>query len=283
MEKEGPIKAAKERFPEHFKLSEEVIDRLHEWIDREDIPVPKTFLGIVKLATVVRAFNLYRSINLLLEKDHWEDAAILTRSMFELLLNLEEVVRNEQTAEEQARKFMRYMHLSKILHYVNDKRYEIKTGRAIEKEEARIAQMEKSAKVVFGEFVEKRRYSEWSSSWCGKSVRKLAKDSGKAIRTAQYELLYSYFSEFSHSNPLATMTTMDLGQTPEETEQLLQNKEEIEKASMIRVLALSTTWLLEILFIGKSEIPLYDIKWNFKVLSKIFRFYGVEPPNLPDF
>jgi len=85
--------------------------------------MPQTFLGIVKLATSVRAFNLYRSINFLLENDHWEDAAILARSMFELLLNLEEVVRDERTAEERAQKYLRYQHLSKLLHCVNDKRY----------------------------------------------------------------------------------------------------------------------------------------------------------------
>jgi hypothetical protein len=283
MEGEGHLKAAKERFPEHFKLSEEVISRLHEWIDRPDIPIPQTFLGIVKFASVVRAFNLYRSINLLLENDHWEDAAILARSMFELLLNLEEIVRDEQSAEEKAQKYLRYQHLSKLLHYVSDKRYEINTGRAPKEEETKIAEMEKSTSVIFGEFIDKRKNKGWSSSWCGKSVRKLAKDSGKQIRLVQYELLYSYFSEFSHSNPLATMTTMDLGRTSEETERLLQNKEEIEKASMARVLILSTTWLLEILFVGKSEIPLYDIKWNFDILKRIYRFYGVEPPKLPDF
>lgn len=283
MKKEGRFKSAKERFPEYFRVSEEVISRLHEWIDRQDIPVPQTFLGIVKFAIVVRAFNLYKSINLLLENDHWEDAAILGRSLFELLLNLEEVVRDEQTAEIKAQKYLRYQHLSKLLHYINDKRYEINTGRTPKKEETRITEIEKNTRIIFSEFVDKRRTSEWSNSWCGKSVYKLTKDSGKPLRLAQYKLIYSYFSEFSHSNPLATMTTIDLSETTEEMEKLKQNKEEIERASMARVLTLSITWLLEILFIGKSEIPLFDIKWNFKILRKIFRFYGVEPPKIPDF
>ncbi len=283
MKEEDHFKAAKERFPKYFSVSEEVINKLHKWIDRQDIPVPQTFQGIVKFATVLRAFNLYKSINLLLENDHWEDAAILGRSLFELLLNLEEVIRDEKTAEKRAEKYLRYLHLSKLLHYVNDKRYEINTGRTPKEEETRIAKIEKDVRIVFSEFVDKRRVLGWSNSWCGKSVYKLTKDSGKPIRLAQYKLIYSYFSEFSHSNPLATMTTIDLGKTTEEMEKFKQNKEEIERASMARVLTLSITWLLEILFIGKSEIPLFDIKWNLKILRKIFRFYGVEPPKFPDF
>lgn len=274
-------KHAKERYPEHFKISKMVINRLVKWLHRTDISAPQTALGIVKFASVIRAFNLYKSINILLEKDHWENAYILARSMFELLLNLEEVIRDEQDAEEKAKRFLRHQHLSKLMHYINDKRYEIKTGRVTKEEEIKIAETEKNARIIFGEFIDKRKDSEWNSSWCGKSVRRLAKDSGKPIRLAQYEILYSYFSEFSHSNPLATMTTVGLGDTPEETERLIQNKEEVEKTSMIRVLTLTTTWLLEILFIGKSEIPTYEIKWNFDVLKKLYSFYGVEPPKLP--
>jgi len=276
-------KAAKERYPEHFKISKMVINRLVKWLHRTDIPAPQTALGIVKLASVIRAFNLYKSTNILLENDHWENASILARSMFELLLNLEEVVRDEQDAEEKAKRFLRHQDLSKLMHYLNDKRYEIKTGRAPKEEEIKIAETEKNARLIFGEFINKRKDLKWSSSWCGKSVRRLAKDSGKPIRLAQYELLYSYLSEFSHSNPLATMTTMDLGETSEETERLFQNKEEVEKTSMTRILALTITWLLEILLIGRTEIPLYDIKWNFDVLKKVFKFYGAEPPSMPDF
>jgi hypothetical protein len=75
---------------------------------------------------------------------------------------------------------------------------------------------------------------------------------------------------------------MSLGFTPKETKMLMQGGENYEREHMTLVLSVSTTWLLEILSIAGSEIPLYDIKWNFEVLSKIFRIYGVEPPKLPD-
>lgn len=282
MDKPVREKSAKERYPEYFQISRIVINKLIEWIHRTDIPIPQTALGIVKFASVIRAFNLYKSINILLKNDHWEDAAILARSMFELLLNLEEVVRDDPPAEEKARKYLRYQHLSKLLHHFNDKRYEINTGRASKEENKKILEMEKGTRKLFVEFTDKKKRGGWHRSWCGKSVRRLANESGKQNRQAQYELLYSYFSEFSHSNPLATMTTMVLGNTPEETKKLLQSNEEVEKMSMERVLILSTTWLLEILFIGRSEIPLYNMKWNFYVLRRLYKIYGVEPPKIPD-
>jgi hypothetical protein len=77
------------------------------------------------------------------------------------------------------------------------------------------------------------------------------------------------------------MTTMPLENTSEETEQLFQGRKNHEKENMTLVLTISTTWILEILFIGRSEIPLYDVKWNFEVFKRIYKCYGMESPKLP--
>jgi hypothetical protein len=123
------IKNAKERYPEYFQISEMVINQLHEWIDRTDIPAHQTALEIVKFASVTRAFNLYRSINVLLETDHWEDATVLSRSMFELLLNLEHIVRSKESAEDKVKKYLRFQELQKYLHQISLIDYEVQTGR----------------------------------------------------------------------------------------------------------------------------------------------------------
>lgn len=275
------IKNAKERYPEYFQISEMVINQLHEWIDRIDIPAPQTAFGIVKFASVIRAFNLYRSINVLLEKDHWEDAAVLSRSMFELLLNLEEIVRDKESAEEKAKKYLRFQELQKYLHQIRLIDYEVQTGRRSKEQVSKLTGREKMTKSIFFEFLSKRKGSEWETSWCGKSVYKLANDSANPMRIPQYKIIYSLFSDFSHSSPYSVMTTMTLGNTPEETEQLFQGRKNHEKEHMTLVLTLSTTWLLEILFIGRYEIPLYDVKWNFEVLKRIYKCYRVESPKLP--
>jgi hypothetical protein len=275
------IKNAKERYPEYFQISEMVINQLHEWIDRTDIPAHQKALGIVKFASVIRAFNLYRSINVLLETDHWEDAAVLSRSMFELLLNLEEIVRDKESAEDKAKKYLRFQELQKYLHQISSINYEVQTGRCSKEQVSKLTELKKMTKSIFTEFLSKRKGSEWETSWCGKSVYKLANDSANPIRIPQYKIIYSLFSDFSHSSPYSVMTTMALGNTPEETEQLFQSCENSEKRHMTLVLTLSTTWLLEILFIGKSGIPLYDVKWNFEVFKRIYKCYGVESPKLP--
>ena len=83
--------SAEERFPEFFQLADEVIDQLHTWIDLGQQPEPNTAFDVICIAFAIRTFNLYRSIILLLKTDHWEDAAILTRSMFELLLRKDHI------------------------------------------------------------------------------------------------------------------------------------------------------------------------------------------------
>ena len=269
------IKNAKERYPQHFQISEMVINQLHEWIDRTDIPVPQTALGIVKFASVIRAFNLYRSINVLLETDHWEDAAVLSRSMFELLLNLEEIVRDKEGAENKAKKYLRFQKLQEHLHQISLIDYEVQTGRCSKEQVSKLTERKKMTKSIFTEFLSKRKGSEWETSWCGKNVYKLANDSANPMRIPQYKIIYSLFSDFSHSSPYSVMTTMALGNTPEETEKIFQSCENAEKRQMTLVLTLSTTWLLETLFIGRYEIPLYDVKWNFEVLKRIYKCYGV--------
>lgn len=276
-------KAAKERYPEHFKISKMVINQLVKWLHRTDIPAPQTALGIVKFASVIRAFNLYKSINILLENDHWEDAEILARSMFELLLNLEEVVRDKESAEEKAIRYLRFQYLQNYIHKANVDQYNVKKGRMPKKHASKLADMDKTAKSVFSEFLSKNRKSEWDKSWCNMSVYSLAKNSKNRMRISHYKVIYSLFSDLSHSSPYSVTTAMSLGSTPEETEKLLEGHDNFEKENMTLVLSLSTTWLIEILFIGRSEIPLYDVKWNFDVLKRIYSVYGVEPPKLPDF
>jgi len=275
------IKNAKERYPEYFQIFEMVINQLHEWIDRTDIPTPQTKLGIIKFASIIRAFNLYKSINLLLETDHWEDAMVLSRSIFELLLNLEEIVRDKESAEDKAKIYHRFQELRKCLHQINLIDYEAQTGHRSKEQVLKLTKLEKMTKSIFTEFLSKRTKSGWETSWCGKSVYKLANDSASPMRIPQYKIIYSLFSDFSHSSPYSVMTTMALGNTPEETEQIYQGCENAEKKHMTLILILSTTWLLEILFIGRSRIPLYDVKWNFKVFKRIYKCCGVESPKLP--
>ena len=272
------LKSAKDRYPEWFEITDFVINTLHEWIHNTSIPAPTSALQVVLHASNIRAFNLYRSINNLLATDHWEDAAILARSMFELVLNLEEIQNEVGKEEEKARKYLRFHILQEFLHTKTLMEYNYQTGRYGEQEFSKLKRLEKSAKVIFKEFRAKKSISGWKKSWCGSSVRQLAKNSTNPMRLPHYKIIYSFFSEFSHSGPLPVMSQILIGDTPEETQKLMNGHESSEKEHMSMVMTLSTTWLLEILMRGQALIPEYDVKWNFTVLEIIYKLYGVKPP-----
>ena len=48
---------------------------------------------------------------------------------------------------------------------------------------------------------------------------------------------------------------------------------------MSLILALSTQWLLEIMNMGYSVIPNYDLIWNLKILERILKLWGANPPS----
>jgi len=272
--------SAKDRYPDFFEVTDFVIKTLHQWIDRTSIPAPQTVLGLVLHACNVRAYNLYRSINNLLETDHWEDAAILSRSMFELVLNLEEIQREKGKEEKRARKYLRFNYLQQFLHKEALVQYNQVTGRSTQTEPERLVRMQKLTCSLFAEFRKPKRTPEWQRSWCDKSVHRLAKDSADPMRCHHYRIIYSFFSDLSHSGPLPVMAQMLLGETQEEVDQLLNAHDDSEKDHMAVVLSLSTIWCLEILRRGSAMIPDYDMCWNFEVMKSLYKAYGVAPPPL---
>ncbi len=275
------FKSAKERYPDLFAITKFVIKKLHEWIDNASIPTPRTAVECVLHACTVRAYNLYRSINSLLETDHWEDAGILARSMFELVINLEEIQQEPGKEEEKARKYLRFNYLQQYLQTDATQQYNQKTSRGSASDSARHSHLQSIARSIFSEFVDPKRKSEWQKSWCGKSVHSLAKDSKDAMRYHHYKILYSFFSELSHSGPLPVMLNLIMGETKEEMKQLWEGHDDREKEYTALVLSLSTIWLLEVLMRGKDMIPDYDLKWNFEVMKMLYSCHDVEPPPFP--
>lgn len=281
METHEPNQMAKERFQKYFKLSNYVIFTLHKWINVGSMPEPQSPAELVLHASNIRAFNLYRSINILLETDHWEDAAILARSMFELLLNLEEIYREENRVEQRSRVFLRFDYLQRYLHIKADFDYKDKTGRSTEEENKKLADLDKCAEICFAEFKRSKGRKGWKTYWCGKKVYQLAKESKSAIRLPQYNLCYSLSSDLSHSSPFSVMCQMIFGDREVSLKEEFRRHEEQEEKYLQHVLIMSTSWLLEILYFGKDMIPDYQLEWNFSVLQKVYGFLGVTPPPLP--
>lgn len=85
------IRSAEERYPDLFAFIDAANDYFSNVIDSGALPIPESHLQVVRICAVIRAYNLLKSIRQLLAADHWENAAILMRSLFELVLNIEEV------------------------------------------------------------------------------------------------------------------------------------------------------------------------------------------------
>lgn len=272
------VKPAPERYPEYFAIIDNVIDKLHEWIHLKGMRTHKSALDFVKTVIIVRAFNLYKSINLLLRTDHWEDAAIIARSLFELLLNLEEILREEAVSEKKASKYLRFWKLQESLHIVNDIEYEMATGRCSKKRALLLKELKQTMKTLFKEFRNKKRQTGWENTWCGKSIYKLASTSTNPMRIHHYKIIYSHFSELSHSSPYSAMTTWTEMKSGDNVHSIIHRGEDIQKKGLVTVLLLSTYWLMEILLLANSQIPSYDGKWNLEILRRIYKAMGLKPP-----
>ncbi len=277
---QGPlyIKSAGERYPEYFEITDTVISQLDLWVHRGGMKRATTALSFVKIATIIRAFNIYKSLNLLLKTNHWEDAVTIARSLFELLLHIEEVVRDEKDAEKKAKKYLRFSKLQEYLHLASEINYEIETGRCSKKRDLLLKELNKASEFLFQEFRNEHTWSGWDNTWCGKSVYKLAVASKNPMRIHHYKIIYPYFSDLSHSSPYSTMTTMTNGKLGDTDDAIVERREDMERKNLTTVLMLSTVWLMEVLFLAQSEIPSYDIRWNLKVLRRVYKTFGVKPP-----
>jgi hypothetical protein len=271
------IKPAPDRYPEYFVIIDDVIGKLVEWIHTKGMPIHKDALSFVKTLTIVRAFNIYKSINLLLRTDHWEDAAILARSLFELLLHLEEILREEAESENRAKKYLRFSKLQESLHIVNDIEYEIATGRCSKERASLLKEFKQAMSTIFNEFRNKKSRTGWDNVWCKKSVYKLASESKNPIRIHHYKIIYSQYSELSHSSPYSGMTTWNEIRSGDNGHATMQRSEDIQKEGLVNVLLLSTFWLMEIILLAKSQIPSYDYKWNIEMLQRVYKAMGLEP------
>lgn len=273
--------AAEERYPEYFRLADNVIGQLVTWLHSGEIRVPENALEAVKLGCATRAANLFRSIVLLLRTDHWEDASILNRSLFELLLNLEEVLRRDADTQQQAQKFLLYERLQNYLHKRARLDHEVAAGRMTPNEKL-LDRSDSAANRLFRIFLDPKKKGtgiRWKRSWCGKNVWQLAEASSQQpIRVRQYEVLYPEMSAFSHSSPLSVMSTVYLAQDEQELEDHPKRAEDRERQQLLEVLGFATTFTLEIVFRGRDMIPGYKPDWNFEVLRSLYDFHGAEPP-----
>lgn len=276
------LKSAPERYPDLFELVEDARSVMADWIDDPNRPDPTDAYGIVAIACTVRTWNTFKATACVLSEGMWEDALILIRSIFEIVLNLEEIRRIKSEQEQRAQRFLRFQEFQE--HQQNRKifEYNIKTG-IQQQNQQMLDRFDAHARAHFSEFRIKPRgkggKARWVKSWCNKTVRELADASDNAPRPAQYDLLYSYCSSFVHATPfavLSTMTTIPADGTQETWEPQF---EKLERANMLHAVTHLIVLSVEVLAFTGPLFPKRDRNLLVRLMDKVHKLRGEKLPD----
>ncbi len=153
------------------------------------------------MAVFVRAINLLKASRTLLAEGHWEVAASVARQLFEILVNVEYLLKQPDPSAERLR-YTRFGMLQLLLSRLRELDYQRNTGRPTDETDVTTIQ----SLLVASSFDDFRtRDGKWKRSWSGKTTRALAESSHVALRRPQYEQLFATWSEESHAAPIALL------------------------------------------------------------------------------
>jgi hypothetical protein len=255
-------------FPEVFEALNRIREPLSDWLEDNFMPVSGTAAGVVKVGIVFRAANLHASVVALLRAGAEQDALILTRSLFELLVNTEELLRSPDDLEQKSKRFLNFVRLQQ---YLSSREMYLShlfiNGQAAPPILA-VAQHDEQAEQDFAEFRyrDKKQRLRWRSSWCGKPVAVLASQSSSRMREIQYRIIYKAGSEMVHAGPSAVFPALyPHSETPTEARveaYFLETREE----NLRLAAAFSSTFMAEIFLRLFDAIPGFDPSWGGKLV-----------------
>jgi len=262
------LPSAYERCNELFELTDQFIEYLDHLLYSDPISEPETIINVIKLASITRVKNLFVSINLLLRYDHWEEAKILIRSLFELLLNMEEIFRDKATVEKKAQRYLLFNELQEYIKIRAELNYNIMTKRVEDEDKANMAikLMDQFAEKRFKLFLNNKKGEKfWDHYWTDDKPWKLAKKSKNRIRKQQYDILYADMSHFVHSSPMAVLGTVN---SIESVDKRVDEDNKIISEQAI----LAMTFTQEILLIVGDILPGFTGDKILEMVSKIKLF-----------
>lgn len=278
----GAIPEAVTRHPEVFEILYLLRDKLCAWIDHGDLAAPQSPLEWVRVACAVRTYNIFKATISLLEKDFWEDGLILVRTLFELLLNVEELDRVEGESQKRATRYMIFEKLQIYLRHVAEREYHLHSGRSLKHPE-KLKDLDARAERLFASFITGRKQGKikWAKSWHGRTVSELAEASKSTMRKWHYKTLYAYCSSFVHATPASVFSANTFCETQAELDNFLPAKLEADKEGIIQTVSFLCLFTMELFVHVASVIPKFDPVEHFAVMESIFRLHGVTPPARP--
>ena len=298
-------KSATESYPEIFDTMTLLYESLKQWLEGAK-PLPeRPNYSDTQIGILVRGLNQYGAIINLLENRNYEDALILTRSMFELLLTAEELVRQEAVNPEKASiEFILFSGLQEYLRWRAGELYQIATGRATKETEATIKWFDTKARDWLSPFwrtvgnpkkkkdkkekrsreIYKFREGNWTSHWSSKKVWQLSDESENPSRKHQYETLYRWGSNLAHTTPQVVFSaSLPRVLQPTNQEEFRSYMDSKEERGLRIAASLSSNFLMEIVTLFPDCFPDYDSDWVFNDLPNIIMktLMGVDPETIP--
>lgn len=276
--------SAEKSYPELFKKLNLFIERLGPWIHAATTQDDSHLFDTAKIGILFRALNQYKAVVNLLKNNHWEDGFILVRSMLELLLNAEELVRQEQDNPEKAsKKFFLFAELQNYLLLREVWLYQVALGLKPPEYEKRVKRLDKSARKFFRPFWRTRTGKKpqevwkknWQERWHNKTGWQLSDKSKDPDRKNQYKLAYSMGSQFVHSGPEAVTPLIFVTKKDQvEWQEFIAHMDYLEQTLTHIVAGYSAGFLMEIVELLQDCLPDYDQNWvdnAFAIIGRIWK------------
>jgi hypothetical protein len=263
----------KARMKPLFKVFDLIIRTCQDTLFKTDVQNP---LARFDAGIVLRGLNTLRSIRLLLEQAHWELASAGARQLFELLVNVEYISRQDDR-EDACRQFVRFGLLQTARRRLLEMEYAEETDRAVD--QSRKATIERFIDSAFEEFRDKM--GGFVSSWNRKNARALAEESKSPLRAKQYEMLFTEWSEETHGAPAALLPNI-FGPT---NEWIIEEIVAGDDREIIEIAFTSITLFLQ-LWVALSFAPAPDrelLEATFAKLSEFAKSQGIGLPLRAEF
>lgn len=221
--------------------------------------------GRVFASMFVRGINCVKAVRAQLELAHWETAAGTSRQLFELLLNAEYIVTNDDT-DALAFRYAKFGLLQMALHQQATMTYDEKRGSPANAERKRVLDGW-LAGPAFEEFRAPKTHDGWATTWSGQSAWKLATLSSSPIRQDQYNLMFRSWSEQAHAAPAALLPGMFARGGPDWEREVVAE----DDARVLEAIAITVTFFLELWYLLPPFAPLLDsasaLKWTTRLVE----------------
>ncbi|WP_406078300.1 DUF5677 domain-containing protein [[Kitasatospora] papulosa] len=204
-EKLPPLKQASDVHSLLLSVANKVLDAAEQ--ASEQSATAKDYDTKFDMRILLRGTKSLDAVRLLINAGHWEYATSIARQLFELLVNIEHLnsLPDRSAAQD------KYTGFGFVQFFLSESRrieFDKQRGRpgATDWELAVTDFLSKSSQFQFPPRADGT--VRWQKSWSGKTTRALAESSPDPLRAAQYELLFSAWSEQTHAAPGSFTTSL---------------------------------------------------------------------------